>query len=215
MGAIHTLSKPADVTAIRSMLRATAEFLRPGPRQVLVAAADDDKQRALSETLMEGGDISIATVSTGEQVLAELNGPTHYDCLVLDLGLPDIDGIDLIERIKDQVNEASLPVIVHTDRELTAAETERLEVLAAAIVLKNAKSPERLLDETALFLHRVADDLPDEACAILANPTPFDESLKGNTVLLVDDDVRNVFARQRVEAVRHYGGPGPQRAGGN
>ena len=76
-------------------------------------------------------------------------------------------------------------------------------MLAAAIVLKNAKSPERLLDETALFLHRVADDLPDEARAILANPTPFDESLKGNTVLLVDDDVRNVFSLG--SALKRYG----------
>lgn len=203
MGAIHTLSKPADVTALRSMLRATADFLRPGPRQVLVAAADEAKQQAVTKHLAESADIAITTVSTGEQVLTALNGPKRYDCLVLDLGLPDIDGIDLIERIKDQVNEASLPVIVHTDRELTAAETERLEVLAAAIVLKNAKSPERLLDETALFLHRVASDLPDEARSILANPEPFDESLDGNTVLLVDDDVRNVFSLG--SALKRYG----------
>lgn len=203
MGAIHTLSKPADVDALRAMLRATADFLRPGPRQVLVAAADDAKQVAVTKQLIESADIAITTVSTGQQVLAALNGPKRYDCLVLDLGLPDIDGIDLIERIKDQVNEASLPVIVHTDRELTAAETERLEVLAAAIVLKNAKSPERLLDETALFLHRVANDLPDEARSILANPAPFDESLKDKTVLLVDDDVRNVFSLG--SALKRYG----------
>jgi CheY-like chemotaxis protein len=86
---------------------------------------------------------------------------------------------------------------------LTTAETQRLEVLAAAIVLKNAKSPERLLDETALFLHRVANDMPDSAREILSNPKRVDEGLEGNTVLLVDDDVRNVFSLG--SALKRYG----------
>lgn len=132
-----------------------------------------------------------------------MSGPKSYDCLVLDLGLPDIDGIDLIEQIKEQLKQKSLPVIVHTGRELTAEETERLEALAAAIVLKNAKSPERLLDETALFLHRVATEMPDSAREILSNPRRMDESLEGNTVLLVDDDVRNVFSLG--SALKRYG----------
>lgn len=202
MGAIHTFNKPVDTATLRGMFDATAEFLQPGPRHVLVAE-DDANQRRVMKHLIESDDISITCVSTGKQVLAELAGPKSYDCLVLDLGLPDVDGIDLIERIKDQLKERSLPVIVHTGRELTAAETERLEVLAAAIVLKNAKSPERLLDETALFLHRVADDMPDAARAILSNPRRIDESLEGNTVLLVDDDVRNVFSLGSV--LKRYG----------
>lgn len=202
MGAIHTLNKPVDAGTLRSMFSATVDFLRPGPRHVLVAE-DDANQRRMMKHLIESDDISITCVSTGKQVLSELAGPKSYDCLVLDLGLPDIDGIDLIERIKDQLKEQSLPVIVHTGRELTAAETERLEVLAAAIVLKNAKSPERLLDETALFLHRVADDMPDAARKILSNPRRIDESLGGNTVLLVDDDVRNVFSLGSV--LKRYG----------
>ncbi|GJF17618.1 two-component system sensor histidine kinase/response regulator [Mycolicibacterium cyprinidarum] len=202
MGAIHTLNKPADLSTLRTMFAATADFLKPGPRHVLVAE-DDAKQRQVVAHLIESDDISITCVGTGQQVLDELGGSTPYDCLVLDLGLPDIDGIDLIERIKDQLNERSLPVIVHTGRELTEAETERLEVLAAAIVLKNAKSPERLLDETALFLHRVADDMPDAARRILSNPRRIDESLEGNTVLLVDDDVRNVFSLGSV--LKRYG----------
>lgn len=193
MGAIHTLNKPADAATLRSMFTATANFLKPGSRHVLVAE-DDANQRQVVTNLMESDDLSITSVSTGQEVLAELAGPKSYDCLVLDLGLPDIDGIKLIEQIQDLLNERNLPVIVHTGRELTAAETERLDVLAAAIVLKNAKSPERLLDETALFLHRVADDMPAAARAILSNPQRLDDSLEGNTVLLVDDDMRNVFA---------------------
>jgi CheY-like chemotaxis protein len=202
MGAIHTLNKPADVSDIRSMFTAVADFLKPGPRHVLVAE-DDANQRQVVKHMIESDDIAITCVGTGEAVLAELSGPTTYDCLVLDLGLPDIDGIDLIERVKDQLKQKSLPVIVHTGRELTSAETERLEHLAAAIVLKNAKSPERLLDETALFLHRVANDMPDSAREILSNPKRLDESLEGNTVLLVDDDVRNVFSLG--SALKRYG----------
>ncbi|MBB3748875.1 CheY-like chemotaxis protein [Mycolicibacterium sp. BK634] len=202
MGAIQTLNKPADIAALRSMFASVADFLKPGPRHVLVAE-DDASQRQVVKHMIESDDIAITCVGTGAQVLAELAGETSYDCLVLDLGLPDIDGIDLIERIKSQLQEKSLPVIVHTGRELTATETQRLEVLASAIVLKNAKSPERLLDETALFLHRVANDMPDSARQILSNPRRIDESLEGNTVLLVDDDVRNVFSLG--SALKRYG----------
>ncbi|WP_396930672.1 response regulator [Mycolicibacterium sp.] len=202
MGAIHTLNKPAEVDDLRSMFSAVADFLKPGPRHVLVAE-DDASQRQVVKHMIESDDIAITCVGTGQQVLAELAGPTSYDCLVLDLGLPDMDGIDLIERVKDQLKQKHLPVIVHTGRELTTAETQRLEVLASAIVLKNAKSPERLLDETALFLHRVANDMPDSAREILSNPKRVDESLAGNTVLLVDDDVRNVFSLG--SALKRYG----------
>ncbi|MDA2892107.1 response regulator [Mycolicibacterium sp. BiH015] len=202
MGAIQTLNKPAGIAELRSMLTSTADFLKPGPRHVLVAE-DDASQRQVVKHMIESDDIAITAVATGEQVLAELSGPKTYDCLVLDLGLPDIDGIDLIEQIKEQLKQKSLPVIVHTGRELTSEETERLEALAAAIVLKNAKSPERLLDETALFLHRVATEMPDSAREILSNPRRMDESLEGNTVLLVDDDVRNVFSLG--SALKRYG----------
>lgn len=193
MGAIHTVNKPADASTLRSMFAATAEFLRPGPRHVLVAEDNANELKVVTD-LIGSDDISITSVGTGAEVLAELAGPTSYDCIVLDLGLPDIDGIDLIEQIQDQLMERRLPVIVHTGRELTATETERLDALAAAIVLKNAKSPERLLDETALFLHRVADYMPPAARAIMSAPRRIDESLAGNTVLIVDDDVRNVFS---------------------
>jgi CheY-like chemotaxis protein len=202
MGAIQTLQKPTDVPHLRSMFTGIADFLKPGPRHVLVAE-DDANQRHVVKQMIESDDIAITCVGTGQQVLAELAGSTSYDCLVLDLGLPDIDGIDLIERISDQLKQKNLPVIVHTGRDLTSAETERLEVLAAAIVLKNARSPERLLDETALFLHRVANDMPDSARQILSNPRRIDESLEGSTVLLVDDDVRNVFSVG--SALKRYG----------
>jgi CheY-like chemotaxis protein len=202
MGAIATLNKPAGLAEVREMFSATADFLRPGPRHVLVAE-DDANQRQVVKHMIESDDIAITCVSNGEQVLEELAGTTHYDCLVLDLGLPDIDGIDLIERIKDQLKQTSLPVIVHTGRQLTSVETERLEALAATVVLKNAKSPERLLDETALFLHRVTDDMPASARKILSNPRRIDESLEGHTVLLVDDDVRNVFSLG--SALKRYG----------
>jgi CheY-like chemotaxis protein len=116
------------------------------------------------------------------------------DCVVLDLKLPDISGFEVLEKMRDEASLADVPVVVFTGRELSSEEDAVLHTMARSIVVKGVESPERLLDETALFLHRVVSDLPSEKQTMLARLHNSDEDLIGRTVLLVDDDPRNIFA---------------------
>jgi CheY-like chemotaxis protein len=143
--------------------------------------------------LIGNGDVKTTTVGSGEQALAALRD-SAFDCVVLDLGLPDMDGFALIEQIKKQTGDPGVPIIVYTGRELTRREETRLRKLAQTIIVKDAKSPERLLDETALFLHRVEARLPEPKRRMLEAVHRSDPVLEGRRVLIVDDDMRNIFA---------------------
>src|SRR5205085_11999560 len=116
------------------------------------------------------------------------------DCVVLDLRLPDMSGFEVLERIRSDAELSDVPVVVFTGRELSAEEDAQLHTMARSIVVKGVESPERLLDETALFLHRVITDLPNEKQKMLERLNSSDDDLVGRTVLLVDDDARNIFA---------------------
>ena len=120
------------------------------------------------------------------------------DCVVLDLRLPDLSGFEVLERIANEPSLSEVPVVVFTGRELSAEEDAQLHSMARSIVVKGVELPERLLDETALFLHRVVTDLPAEKQRMLERLTSSDEDLVGRTVLLVDDDARNIFALSSV-----------------
>jgi CheY-like chemotaxis protein len=120
------------------------------------------------------------------------------DCVVLDLRLPDMSGFELLEQIRDEEGLADVPVVVFTGRELSAEEDAQLHTMARSVVVKGVESPERLLDETALFLHRVVGDLPLEKQRMLERLHSSDDDLVGKTVLLVDDDARNIFALSSV-----------------
>jgi len=120
------------------------------------------------------------------------------DCVVLDLRLPDMSGFELLERMRDDRTLPDLPVVVFTGRVLSAEEDAQLHMLARSVVVKGVESPERLLDETALFLHRIVGDLPTEKQRMLEKLHSSDESLVGQKVLLVDDDARNIFALSSV-----------------
>ncbi|MBV9061725.1 MAG: response regulator, partial [Alphaproteobacteria bacterium] len=120
------------------------------------------------------------------------------DCVVLDLRLPDMSGFEVLENLKADPALSDIPVIVFTGRELSAEEDAQLHTMARSIVVKGVESPERLLDETALFLHRVITDLPAEKQRMLERLNSSDEDLVGRTVLLVDDDARNIFALSSV-----------------
>ena len=118
--------------------------------------------------------------------------------MVLDLRLPDMSGFEVLERISEDEKLADIPVVVFTGRELSAEEDAQLHTLARSVVVKGVESPERLLDETSLFLHRVFSDLPAEKQRMLERLHRSDEDLVGKAVLVVDDDVRNIFALSSV-----------------
>jgi CheY-like chemotaxis protein len=147
--------------------------------------------------LLGHDDLAITTASTGSGALGLLR-ERRYDCVVLDLRLPDMSGFEVLEAIRADPSLSEVPVVVFTGRELSAAEAARLQAMARSIVVKGVESPERLLDETALFLHRVVTDLPPEKQRLLERINSSDENLVGRTVLLVDDDARNIFALSSV-----------------
>jgi CheY-like chemotaxis protein len=142
-------------------------------------------------------DIEIVNAATGADALTQLR-ENPCDCVVLDLRLPDMTGFEVLEHMKEDKSLADVPVVVFTGRELSAEEDAKLHTMARSIVVKGVESPERLLDETALFLHRVITDLPVEKQRMLERLNSSDEDLVGRTVLLVDDDSRNIFALSSV-----------------
>ncbi len=142
--------------------------------------------------LLHHDDIEMESVDSGAAALNALR-ESEWDCMVLDLRLPDMSGFQVLDRITEEKLK-DVPVVVFTGRELSAEEDARLHTMARSIVVKGVESPERLLDETALFLHRVVEDLPAEKQKMLERLHSSDEDLVGRTVLLVDDDARNIFA---------------------
>jgi len=120
------------------------------------------------------------------------------DCMVLDLKLPDMSGFDVLEQIRDDASIGDVPVVIFTGRELSPEEDAQLHTMARSVVVKGVESPERLLDETALFLHRIVADMPVSKQRMLEKLHGSDEDLIDRTVLLVDDDARNIFALSSV-----------------
>jgi CheY-like chemotaxis protein len=132
-------------------------------------------------------------VGTGAEALTILKDD-QFDCMVLDLKLPDMTGFELIDKLQKEAGQSDFPIIVYTGKELTRKEELRLRRFAASIIIKQADSPERLLAETALFLHRVESNLPEAQRRMLEQVRRRDPALAGRKVLIVDDDVRNIFA---------------------
>jgi CheY-like chemotaxis protein len=171
---------------------AAAELGGRRMRQVLVVDDDPQEQQAIA-ALVGGEDVHVSTVGSSEEALAALD-ETRFDCIVLDLKLPKASGFTLLERVKTDERHRDVPVIVHTGKPLTRREETRLQRYAETIIVKDAGSPDRLLAETALFLHRPETSLPAEDRRRLESVHQADAVLHGRTVLIVDDDVRNVFA---------------------
>ena len=162
-------------------------------KNLLLVEDDEAERRAVSELVGGGDDVHVTAVGSSEDALKELE-QKRFDCMVLDLKLPEMTGFALLEKLKDDERFASIPVIVYTGTELTRPEETKLRQFADTIVVKDASSPERLLDETALFLHRVERKLPKEKRRMLEQLHSADEIFRGRKILIVDDDVRNVFA---------------------
>lgn len=192
MGAIAHIQKPVSPEILTQTLVGIKQFIERRVRHLLVIEDDPIQSQSIIE-LIGGGDVTSTAVNTGVAALQVLR-TQPCDCIVLDLGLPDMNGFDLIEQIKQESALARLPIIVYTGKDLTEAEETQLRRLAETIIIKDVRSPERLLDETALFLHRVQSNLQPGQLQILERLHDRDPALADKKVLIVDDDVRNIFA---------------------
>jgi CheY-like chemotaxis protein len=172
------------------------EYALPRRRRLLVVEDDPAEQFTIRE-LLGHDDIDMEIADSGTAALRAVSEKS-FDCMVLDLRLPDMSGFEVLERLSEHKGSNDLPVVVFTGRELSLEEDIRLHELARSVVVKDVESPERLLDETALFLHRVISDLPPEKQKMLDRLHHSDDALVGKKVLVVDDDVRNIFALSSV-----------------
>jgi len=195
-GAFAFLTKPATTEGLNDALSRIKDYAQQRRKRLLVIEDNAAEQLSIQQ-LLGHDDIDIVTVATGADALA-LMREEPFDCVVLDLRLPDMSGFEVLERIRDDDSLPDLPVVVFTGRELSSEEDAQLHTMARSVVVKGVESPERLLDETALFLHRVVSDLPPEKQRMLERLHSSDEDLVGRTALLVDDDARNIFALSSV-----------------
>jgi CheY-like chemotaxis protein len=195
-GAFSFVNKPSTTDDLEAALDRITDFVKPRRKRLLIVEDNPAEQMSIAE-LLGHDDIDLITVGTGAEALAALRDDTP-DCVVLDLRLPDMSGFELLESLRDDSSLAEVPVIVFTGRELSPEEDAHLHTIARSVVVKGVESPERLLDETALFLHRVVADLPDDKQKMIERLHSSDDDLVGKTVLLVDDDARNIFALSSV-----------------
>ena len=191
-GAISYINKPVAREQLQEEFKRIQKFLMGGKRSLLVVD-DDPAQRESIVSLIGNNDIHIVTVEDGKSALEALQS-SQFDCMVLDLTLPDISGFDLLDRIGANERLRDLPIVIYTAKELDRKEVTKLKRYAKTIVIKDARSPERLLDETALFLHRSQASLPETQRRMLEEIHALDGGLAGRKVLIVDDDLRNIFA---------------------
>jgi CheY-like chemotaxis protein/signal transduction histidine kinase/HAMP domain-containing protein len=194
-GAFAFVTKPTTTEGLEEAITRLRDF---APRRKRLLVVEDDAAERISITELLGhDDIDIVSVGTGAEALAALREQS-FDCAVLDLRLPDMSGFEVLERLRDGASSSELPVVVFTGKELSPEEDAQLHTLARSVVVKGVESPERLLDETALFLHRVVSDLPPAKQQMLDLLHRSDDDLVGKSVLVVDDDVRNIFALSSV-----------------
>ncbi len=195
-GAFSFVNKPTTVEGVGAALSRIKEFAQAKRRRLLVVEDNTAEQLSIAE-LLNHDDIDIVMSGNGQEALAMLR-TEPCDCVVLDLRLPDMSGFEVLDAIRADASICDVPVVVFTGRELSPEEDAQLHMMARSIVVKGVESPERLLDETALFLHRVVTDLPASKQKMLERLNNSDEDLVNSTVLLVDDDARNIFALSSV-----------------
>ncbi|MCI5228002.1 MAG: response regulator, partial [Candidatus Electrothrix sp. AX2] len=192
-GAIGFLSKPVDREQMVKAFNRFESVINKKIKKLLIIE-DDDKLRQVLVDLVANNDTETFEARTGQEAEELLLGSQRFDCMVLDLGLPDCNGIDLLQRLTGTAGLAVPPVIIYTGRDLSRKEERELNKYSESIIIKDARSQERLLDETSLFLHRMVESMPSQQQQIIADLYDRDKMFQGKKVLLVDDDMRNVFA---------------------
>ncbi|MGA9630717.1 MAG: response regulator, partial [Candidatus Acidiferrales bacterium] len=195
-GAFSFVTKPTNPEGLEAALTRIKKYSAPRRKRLLVVEDNAAEQLGIRE-LLGHDDIDVSVVATGADALTSIKAEP-FDCVVLDLRLPDMSGFEVLEQLRDDAAISDVPVVVFTGKELSPEEDVRLHTLARSVVVKGVESPERLLDETSLFLHRVVADLPAEKQRMLDRLHRSDEALVGRKVLVVDDDVRNIFALSSV-----------------
>jgi HAMP domain-containing protein/CheY-like chemotaxis protein/signal transduction histidine kinase len=195
-GAFSFVNKPTTTEGVSAALSQIKEYAKPRRKRLLIVE-DNAAERMSIQELLDHNDIEIVTTDTGAGALSTLRD-SPCDCVVLDLRLPDMSGFEVLDKIREDDSLSNVPVVVFTGRELSVEEDAELHTMARSIVVKGVESPERLLDETSLFLHRVITELPIEKQRMLEKLNSSDEDLVGQTALLVDDDARNIFALSSV-----------------
>ncbi|HWU94554.1 MAG TPA: response regulator, partial [Sphingomonas sp.] len=192
LGAIGYLVKPVKREDLAGVLEALAAKLSTSTRRVLIVE-DDLVQREAVAKLLASGEVETVGVGTVAECLERLKTET-FDCMVLDLSLPDASGFALLETLQEDQAHSFPPVIVYTGHDLSADDEQRLRRYSDSIIIKGARSPERLLDEVSLFLHQVVTDLPPEQQQMIQTARNRDAILEGRRILVVEDDVRNVYS---------------------
>ena len=191
-GAFASAVKPTTVEGLEKCFDQLKRFTEPRVKKLLIVEDNEIERRSIVE-LLGHDDVEIHTAASGTEAMNSLLDGA-YDCCVLDLRLPDMSGFELLDKVQEEPSLREVPIVVFTGKDLSAEEERRLRAVAKSVLVKDVQSPERLFDETALFLHRVVADLPEAKRQMLDRLHASNEILRGRTVLVVDDDARNIFA---------------------
>ncbi|HJP83246.1 MAG TPA: response regulator, partial [Fimbriimonadaceae bacterium] len=195
-GAFACTTKPAETSSLEAILARLHEFSKSAKKRLLIVEDNPAEQLSIQE-LLGHEDIEIETASSGEEALAAME-KGNFDCAVLDLKLPDMSGFEVLEQMHSNAMLRDMPVVVFTGKELSEDESKQLQAMARKVVVKGVESPERLLDETAMLMHRSIANLPPDKQRLIEQLHRSDKPLENKTVLVVDDDPRNIFALSSV-----------------
>ncbi len=196
MGAVGFVRKPANMDHLDQAFGKIEGVISRPVKELLVVEDDEATRRSIEELIAED-DVNITMVTSGEEALAKLQA-APYDCMVLDLKLSDMTGVDLLERVRRDSEFSDIPVVIFTGKELSPDERKTIDRYADRVITKGAKAAERLLDETSLFLHRVEQFMPEEKQRMIRMLHDKESIFQDRTVMIVDDDMRNVFALSNV-----------------
>ena len=197
LGALSFLNKPVGVDKLNEALFRIEDINLRKLKRILIVEDNQTQLNNLLRIISDLGGVDTVGVKTGHEAFTHLSSET-FDCVILDLTLPDMTGIELLQKMASNETLANPPVIIYTAKELSSEEENKLREYSDSIIIKNVHSPERLLDDTLLFLHKVEDQLPAPKRKVLKVMRERDHILEGAKILLVDDDMRNVFSLRKV-----------------